>query len=270
MSLKLQLTDAPVLINADPLRIEQVINNLLHNASKFSIYGGITQVIIGVNKERSEATIRVIDDGIGMEPSFLDHLFEPFTQADSSIGRTQTGLGLGLALVKGLVGLHHGSVQAMSSGLGLGTEFIVTLPVVAHIENPIPINEQQAIKHLRCRSILIIDDNEDIRDSLSLLLETLGHTVYLASTGISGIAEARTMKPECVLCDIGLPELNGYQVAEAFRADPVLSSTYLIALSGYAQPEEIDKSIKAGFDIHLAKPPNLDLLENILYNLKNT
>jgi len=129
-------------------------------------------------------------------------------------------------------------------------------------------SQSKELEHLS-RTILIIDDNADIRESLSLLLESFGHKVYVASSGLAGITEARKVKPDCVLCDIGLPEFNGYQVAATFRSDTDLCATYLIALSGYAQPEEIDKALKAGFDIHLAKPPNFDLLENILYNFKN-
>lgn len=264
LALKVQLSDVPILVNADSLRIEQVINNLLHNASKFSTYGGMTQVIVEINELTNDAIISVIDDGIGIESSFLGHLFEPFTQADSSLGRAQNGLGLGLALVKGIIELHGGSVHAKSQGLGFGTQFIVILPIAIHAIPKKNEAGQKTLKETPKRTILIIDDNQDVRESLRILLETLGHVVDDAATGLEGLEKARQIKPEFVLCDIGLPELNGYQVASAFRADPLISSTYLIALSGYAQSEEIDQAIKAGFDVHLAKPPNFDLLENIL------
>ncbi|RUR09438.1 ATP-binding protein [Legionella sp. km772] len=263
LSLIIQLAEGPVFIHGDALRIEQVINNLLHNASKFSNYGGMTQVVVEVDKKNNEAIIRVLDDGIGIAPSFIDQLFLPFTQADTSMERAQAGLGLGLALIKGLIELHHGSVHAVSAGLGHGAEFIIKLPL--HEEDEHLFDQQApAYQVALSRTILIIDDNADIRDSLSMLLETLGHQVYVESTGRAGIAKARETRPDFVLCDIGLPELNGYQVAKAFREDPILESTYLIAISGYVQPEEIIKAKQAGFDNHLAKPFNFDLLQDIL------
>lgn len=268
LSLETQFADAPVWINADTIRIEQVLNNLLHNASKFSTQGGLTKIIIEQESVLKQAIIRVIDDGMGIDSNFVEHLFEPFVQADESLDRSQGGLGLGLALVKGLMELHHGSVSVSSPGLGLGTEFKLHLPLV--LIETVKYSTTEKIKlgtNGISRAILIIDDNKDVADSLCMLLETLGHEVHVASNGFAGLAKALRFKPDCVLCDIGLPEINGYQVAQAFRAEPELSSICLVALSGYALPEEIEKAKGAGFDAHLAKPPNFNVLEDILANL---
>lgn len=261
--LVVSLAESPILVHGDALRITQVINNLLQNAAKFSNHGGKIQVFVEFSKQTSEAIIRVVDDGIGFESSLNEHLFEPFRQADNSFGRTQTGLGLGLALTKGLIELHQGSVQARSLGLGLGAEFIVTLPLLAQSEVLALTQSDDVIQAIPSRTILIIDDNEDVRESLNLLLLAQGHTVHLAADGLTGVAIAPKIKPDFILCDIGLPQLNGYQIAKAFRDDPRLNSSYLIALSGYAQPEEIEKAQMAGFDLHLAKPLNFDLLQTI-------
>lgn len=257
------LAESPILVHGDALRLTQVINNLLQNAAKFANNGGKIQVFVEFNKQTNEAIVRVLDDGIGFEPSLAAQLFEPFRQVDNSFGGTQAGLGLGLALVKGLIELHHGSVQARSSGLGLGAEFIVTLPLFAHSEEQVLTKSEEVVRVISSRTILIIDDNEDVRESLNLLLLAQGHKVHLAADGLTGIAIAHKIKPDFILCDIGLPQLNGYQIATAFRDDPLLNRSYLIALSGYAQPEEIEKAQMAGFDLHLAKPFNFDLLQTI-------
>ena len=170
-------------------------------------------------------------------------------------------------MVKGLIELHKGSVHVTSSGLGLGAEFSIRLPLVTNGEYIEYVKERKPATQRVSRLILIIDDNKDVSESLSMLLETFGHRVNVASTGSVGLQKALQIKPDCVLCDIGLPGINGYQVAQAFRTNPLLSSTYLIALSGYAQPTEIEKAMQAGFDLHLAKPPNFDLLDDVLCSL---
>jgi two-component system CheB/CheR fusion protein len=199
-----------------------------------------------------------------MAPEMLARLFQPFTQADTTLDRSKGGLGLGLALVRGLVELHGGTITAHSPGPGHGTEFVVRLPLA--------LEEGAADGPVRSRTpapggrrrVLIIEDNIDAADSLREALECSEHEVEVAYNGPAGISKARTCKPEVVFCDIGLPGMDGFDVARAFRADDVLKGTYLVALSGYALPEDVQRATEAGFDQHLAKPANLDALEETL------
>ena len=201
------------------------------------------------------------DNGVGMEPDEIDRMFEPFTQAERSLARTHGGLGLGLALVRGLVELHGGAVLAHSAGPGRGAEFVVTLPLAAVPEAPATGPRARAAAG---RHVLIIEDNVDAGQSLADLLELSGHRVTLAHDGRSGIALARELRPQVILCDIGLPDMSGYDVARTLRADEALRGTRLVALSGYAQPEDREQAKEAGFDAHLPKPPPLDRLEALL------
>lgn len=262
--LQVKLADAPVFIHADPARIEQVISNLLQNAAKFSAPDGVTLISVECEKATSSAIIKVIDEGVGIEPDLLLHLFEPFMQADRSLDRNQGGLGLGLALVKGYVELHGGTVAATSDGADKGTEFIVKLPLVQVMPETNEKLSLQAIPDSVKRKVLIIDDNTHVAESLRMVLEIFGHYVYLSHNGVNGIQKARDLKPDFILCDIGLPDMDGYQIAKAIKSDASLRSIYLIALSGYAQPEDIEESTAAGFNLHLAKPPNLTTLKQIL------
>jgi len=260
--IRLELLPAPrpVRVHADATRIPQVVGNLLHNASKFVSNGGHTRVSVAV--EGSEAVVRVADDGVGMSRETLDRLFEPFSQAEQTLDRTKGGLGLGLALVKGFVELHGGTVSARSEGLGRGTEMIVRLPLDtgAALEAAEARTNAARVR----RRILIIEDNADAADSLSEALAAGDHEVAVAYNGPDGIAKAREFKPEVVLCDIGLPGMDGYEVARAFRADETLRSTFLVALSGYALPGDLQRAADAGFERHLAKPPSLEKLEQFL------
>jgi CheY-like chemotaxis protein len=186
-------------------------------------------------------------------------------QADDSMDRSKGGLGLGLALVKGLVELHGGDISAHSEGIGKGAEFIVRLPLdgetVTHTPTPVDLSH-------RNRRVLIIEDQADGAQSLREALELCGHQVEIADNGPAGLTRARTFRPEVVLCDIGLPGMDGYQVARAFRADEALKDVFLVALSGYARPDDLLRSAAAGFDRHLAKPPRLDKLEELLSSLR--
>lgn len=263
-----QTDEKTMFIRADELRIEQVLNNLLHNALKFSSAGGGIHVFTEQDKKLEQVVIRVIDEGIGIEPSFTSQLFNPFTQADNSLERTQGGLGLGLALVKGLIDLHKGNVSVFSKGLGYGAEFTIRLPQDKSLDIAQPFLIEKTCYQGIKRTILVIDDNKDVAESLCMLLESLGHIVHIARDGFEGLNNALKIMPDCVLCDIGLPGLNGYQVAEAFKSNSKLRDIYLIALSGYAQPEEVQKALEAGFNTHLAKPPNFTVLENLLFTCK--
>ena len=194
----------------------------------------------------------------------LGRLFQPFAQADRTLERTSRGLGLGLALVKGLVDLHQGDVRAHSEGLGKGAELTVRIPLAAAVASNISRPSPGDGSVGSGRRVLIIEDDEDVADGLKGTLELDAHEVTVARSGAEGLERARMIRPDIVLCDIGLPEMNGYDVARAFRADEDLRSTFLVALSGYAQAADIDRARAAGFDQHLAKPPPIDRLKRIL------
>ncbi|WP_242343856.1 hybrid sensor histidine kinase/response regulator [Anaeromyxobacter terrae] len=248
----------PVWIEADATRIAQVVGNLLQNAAKFSREGGAVAVAVGVATEGGRAEIRVRDDGVGVPAELLPRIFEPFVQADEGLARTRGGLGLGLALVRGLVELHGGGVRADSEGAGRGSEFVVTLPVAPGPPEP-PLHP--AVRaNVRSVDILVIEDNVDAAQTIAEVLQMEGHRVHVATDGLSGIAKARELRPELVLCDIGLPDVDGYEVARELRADASLRGMRLIALSGYAQPEDKARAKEAGFEAHLGKPAHLDEL----------
>ncbi|HEX7624089.1 MAG TPA: PAS domain S-box protein [Anaeromyxobacteraceae bacterium] len=243
-------------VEADPTRITQVLGNLLQNAAKFTPSGGTVVVSLGATDAHAE--LRVHDDGVGMEPAQVDQMFEPFAQGRQSLARTQGGLGLGLALVKGLVELHGGRVRARSDGPGRGAEFLVILPLSAAGATASPERAHGAAP--RTRVVLVVEDNADAGDTLAQILASHGHRVHVARDGRSGLALARELRPDVVLCDIGLPDMDGYAVARALRGDDALRSARLIALSGYAQPEDRQRAREAGFDAHVAKPPDPDEL----------
>jgi two-component system CheB/CheR fusion protein len=262
--IELQVATTPdqVWVNGDRIRLAQVIGNLLQNAAKFTPRGGRTAVSVGVDAARVAAIVRVQDTGCGISPEMLPRLFEPFSQADGTLDRSKGGLGLGLAVVKGLVEMHGGSVRAGSEGVGQGAAFTVTLPL--EVAGPIETRRPPASAGEATGRVLVIEDNVDAADSLREVLTLSGHEVEVAYRGPEGIEKARQFGPDVVLCDIGLPEMDGYTVARAMRADPKLGRVRLVALTGYAGPEEVAKSKKAGFDAHLAKPPSMDTLERIL------
>jgi PAS domain S-box-containing protein len=261
VELALSPATLPLFVNADPNRLAQIVGNLLQNAAKFTDHGGSTIVSLAADSESSVAVIRVVDTGVGIDPQMLPRLFEPFTQADSSLDRTQGGLGLGLALVKGLIELHGGDVT-VQSGIGEGTEFVVRLPLASiEVAASPPSSPRRTRKR---RRVLIIEDNVEAAASLREVLEFGNHHVEIACDGLEGLEKARTVRPEFVLCDIGLPGMNGYDVARAFRADQELNGMYLVALSGYAQPEDVRRASEARFDQHLAKPVSFERLEGIL------
>jgi PAS domain S-box-containing protein len=250
----------PVFVSADPTRLAQVVGNLLQNAAKFTSRGGSTVIRVGQTAGRAE--IRVRDDGIGMDPSQVTRMFEPFAQADGGLARTAGGLGLGLALVKGLVELHGGTVSAHSDGLGRGSEFVLELPLAADPAASDARTPQPAA--VRSRRIVVIEDNVDAAQTLADLLELDGHRVEVAHDASSGMSLARAARPDFVICDVGLPDLSGYEVARRLRADGALAGTRLIALTGYAQPEDRRRAAEAGFHAHLAKPPPLEALSELL------
>ncbi len=251
-----------VFIQADWNRVAQVLSNLLQNAAKFTPRGGRVTVATWEDAGTSRAVVRVSDTGAGMAGDMLARLFEPFMQADDTLDRSKGGLGLGLALVKGLVELHGGSVEAVSAGLGMGSEF--TLRLSLDLAEPVAAPSGRVDGARARRRVLLIEDVRDSADTLSDILRLNGHEVAVAYSGPDGIARAREFRPDVVLCDIGLPGMDGYAVARALRADEALREPRLVALSGYALPEDLQRAARAGFDRHLAKPPDLDALEAIL------
>jgi signal transduction histidine kinase len=268
LDLEERLASKPMWVHGDGARLAQVVSNLLQNAAKFTGRGGSIQVsideeiVVRGNPSPRWANIRVRDTGVGMDPDTLASLFQPFMQADSSLDRSKGGLGLGLALVKGVVQLHGGEVSARSDGLGKGSEFFIRLPLEEAPASQ-PSNENQRPPVSR-RRVLVIEDNIDAAESLREALELDEHEVTVAHNGQEGLAKAREVHPEVVLCDIGLPEMDGYAVARAFRADPALRNTFLVALTGYGLPEDLRKAAEAGFQQHLVKPPSLEKLEELL------
>jgi signal transduction histidine kinase len=263
LKLLLHLPETPIWIDGDGTRLTQVIGNLLQNAMKFTDRGGEIHVRVVADHETSLATLSVSDSGIGIAPEMLSALFEPFSQADRSLDRSKGGLGLGLALVKGLVELHGGEVRALSQGLGCGTEFVVQLPLQPE---PAALGEAADLnrsEQLRLR-VLIVEDNLDAAESLKIVLELYGCEVAIAYTGPTGVQAAQTMHPDIVLCDIGLPGLDGYGVIQQLRRNPKTASARVIAITGYGGEDDRRKSEAAGFDAHLTKPADLRRLHELL------
>jgi CheY-like chemotaxis protein len=253
-ALELQDADQPLSVECDPARIEQVAVNLLSNASKYTSPGGTIRMV--VTAEGNFACIDVIDTGVGMEPETLHSAFELFSQAESGSDRAQGGLGIGLTLVKSLVELHEGSVEAYSAGLGQGSRFTVRLP----LHDPVPGENEPYDAHpshqMRTapRRIVIIEDNHDSAQVLVLLLKRWGHDVHLAYDGVSGIELVSRVKPDLVLVDIGLPRLDGYRVAQELRLLETTPAMVLVAMTGYGTETDRQKALRAGFDRHLTKP----------------
>jgi two-component system CheB/CheR fusion protein len=255
----------PVLVNADWNRMAQVMGNLLQNAAKFTGRGGATLVTVHTEKAEKRAVVQVVDTGVGMTPEMVARLFQPFSQADSALDRSKGGLGLGLALVKGLVDLHGGDVSVNSPGPGHGTEFTVQLPLAMEEATVAQAGSERAAK-IR-RRVLVIEDDIDAADSLRDVFALGEHEAEVAYNGPEGIAKAREFRPEVVLCDIGLAGMDGFEVAQAFKADESLKDILLVALSDYALPEDLLRVSQAGFAHHMAKPSSLEKLEEILAGL---
>jgi CheY-like chemotaxis protein len=258
VDLHLTAPPRPVTTRGDPARLAQVVGNLLHNASKFTPGGGQVTVVVGESVGRAE--LRVRDTGMGIPVEQLGRLFEPFVQAEQGLARTVGGLGLGLSLAKALLEMQGGTVAATSDGPGKGAEFVVTLPLVRMA----PTDRPATVPKPPPRSIVIIEDNADGAATLAELLQLDGHQVQIASDGRSGLEMVQRVRPDVVLCDLGLPDLSGYDIARALRAEEALRHVRLVALSGYAQPEDRERSREAGFHHHLAKPPDLDAVNAVL------
>lgn len=262
--LELSLAPGKVFVDGDEARLAQIVGNLLQNAAKFAGQSGLTRVRVDTDAKTKRAVLSVSDTGAGIEPEILPKLFQPFSQAADGLDRGKGGLGLGLALVKSLVELHGGVVAARSEGAGKGAEFTVALPLVSPVGAEPTAAPAPKPAPSGGRRVLIIEDHADLAESLREALEFGENEVAVAKDGPAAIAKARAYHPDIVLCDIGLPGMDGYAVARALRADEALKGVYLIALSGYARPEDIRLAKEAGFDRHVAKPPNIDFLGQLI------
>jgi PAS domain S-box-containing protein len=261
VNVEVRVGPGPLVASVDAVRIAQVIANLLSNAAKFTPAGG--SATVSLESRDGAAILTVADTGSGIEPAVMPRLFEPFVQAERTLDRTDGGLGLGLALVRGLVALHGGEVTAHSAGSGQGASFVVRLPLPAEVGVG-PAAGAPPTAARRRRRVLVIDDNRDVARGLQLLLEIDGHDVAVAWDGVQGLEVARAFKPDIVFCDIGMPGLDGYGVARALRADPELRAVTLVALTGYAQAADRAKATELGFDEHLAKPADVARLRDLL------
>lgn len=259
--LEVSLSPGPIWLHADVVRLEQVIVNLLTNAAKYTDEGG--QIGLSVQREGDECVWRVRDTGIGITPEFLPHVFGMFTQVDRTLDRSQGGLGIGLALVKTLVELHGGQVEAHST-LGQGCEFVVRVPVMV-APPPEPASRKQPAEPTgRPLRVLIVDDNEDAALMLGMRLKAGGHTVQMVHDGLDALDAAPEFRPDVILLDIGLPGMDGYEVAKSLRRQALLENVVLIATTGYGQDSDRQLSKLAGFDHHLVKPTNFGKLKEIL------
>jgi len=259
----------PTYLNADPSRVTQVVGNLLNNASKFTDRGGQIRLTLervrGDRDAPEEARIRVHDTGIGMAPEHLRRIFEMFTQLDTSLERSRDGLGIGLTLVKNLVEMHGGRIDARSAGLGRGSEFVVHLPILSDPLPLVPAGRQIVDSATTAqRRILVVDDNVDSAVSLAMLLRLNGHEVYTAHDGLEAVEATAKFQPDVILLDIGLPKLNGYEAARRIREQQGSRKPILVALTGWGQEEDRRRSSEAGFDAHIVKPVDLDALSNLL------
>jgi CheY-like chemotaxis protein/two-component sensor histidine kinase len=276
--LSIVLPPGPVIVDADSLRMAQVLSNLLNNAAKYSKSGG--QIRLAVTVEGSEAVFRVRDRGIGIPPEMLAQIFDLFTQVDHSLDHSQGGLGLGLTLVRNLVEMHGGSVSAHSEGLGQGSEFVVRLPILpeskAKLEKALfdsstkPVLARAA--NVRSRRVLVVDDNVSSAQSLAMILKLDGHDVQVAHDGTVALDAVCRFRPEAVLMDIGLPGMDGYEVASWLQQRPELRESIMLlaAVTGYAEDEARRRSREAGFDHHLVKPVDPEVVLALLASLEWT
>jgi len=264
-TLEVQVPEEPLRVEGDPTRLSQALLNLLNNAAKYTPEGG--RIWLTVEREGDLAVLRVRDTGIGISAELLPTIFDLFTQGDRALDRAEGGLGVGLTLVQQIVLLHGGSVQAWSEGAGRGTEITIRLPVF--VEKPVEDLPQIAALDLPAapqgiRRVLIVDDNRDAAESLEMLVQLWGHDVRSVHSGPAAVAEAERYHPEIVLLDIGLPGMNGYEVAQRLRELPGLETVTLVAVTGYGQEDDRRQSQRAGFDHHLVKPVDPARLQGLI------
>jgi PAS domain S-box-containing protein len=268
--LTVTLPAEPVWVHADQTRLAQVVANLLNNAAKYTEPGG--RIWLSALRDGENAVVRVRDNGVGVPAEMLPHIFDIYVQVSSSLDRSQGGLGLGLTLVRKLVELHGGSIEAHSAGAAQGSEFVVRLPLAVEDGEP-PDQEQPPQKDLHVRAspglrVLIVDDNRDSAESLGMLLKLAGHLVRIALDGPAAIESARAFQPRIMLLDIEMPDMSGYEVARHIREQPSTKNVMLVAMTGYASDADRRRCREAGFDHHLVKPIDLEALQRLLASLK--
>ena len=254
------LAGQPVWIDGDAARIEQVVLNLVENALRYTPAGGAIDIEVG--REGARAVFRVQDGGMGIRPELLPRIFDLFVQGERALDRGRGGLGIGLTLVKRLVELHGGTVHAQSAGPGTGSVFTVSLPALAA---PVPRSVTPTTAAAGpARRVALIEDNADARESLRVLLELYGHEVHEAADGLTGVELVLRLRPDVTFIDIGLPGVDGYEVAQRIRATPHGQELHLVALTGYGLPEDERHAQQAGFDAHLTKPVHPAAMQRLL------
>lgn len=251
-------------VQGDGTRLVQIVTNLLNNAAKYTPQGGVIELELGLDASTVQIVVR--DNGTGIDASLLPHIFDLFVQGERSFDRAQGGLGIGLALVKSLVEQHRGSISAASAGHGAGSEFTVRLPRAQGVAPALETAPHGSPAEIGALDILIVDDNADAADTLSMYLSTVGHRLHVAYEGHRGLALAEEAAPDVLLLDIGLPDIDGYQLAQRIRALPQTAQATLIALTGYGQESDRERSVAAGFDHHLTKPVDVAALLRLLEN----
>jgi signal transduction histidine kinase len=268
LTLQLNLPDKPAFVSGDPIRLAQVVGNLLHNACKFTPSGGLVTVVVALDPEHDSAVVTVADTGAGLGPSETASIFEPFNQSKQSLDRSKGGLGLGLTLARTITELHRGTIDVTSAGIGKGSTFKIVIPLIpsASAEQGEPSSDASSTSPApRLLKVLIVEDNQDAAKSLQMLLKFAGYDAHFALDGRSGLKAARDLKPDVIMSDLGLPgDTDGYALARTVRGDPELAPTYLIALSGYGHDEDRRRTKAAGFDHHLVKPVGLATVSELL------
>jgi signal transduction histidine kinase/ActR/RegA family two-component response regulator len=267
-TLTVRLPAEPIYLQADSVRLSQVFSNLLNNAARYSEPG--RHISFGAEVAGTIVRVRIDDQGIGIAPGTLRSIFGMFTQGDSASERSLSGLGVGLALAKRLIELHGGTIEAESDGIGKGSSFVVTLPVMVALTAQRPVHAAAPATARRAYRILLVDDNVDFATSLALLLESSGHAVAIAHDAEQALAVAREVKPEVCFLDLGLPRVSGYELAGMLKGEPAAADAMLVALSGWGHARDRQRSREAGFELHLVKPVELQNIEAVLATLVNT
>jgi signal transduction histidine kinase/CheY-like chemotaxis protein len=256
------LASEPLFVHADPVRIEQLVTNLVTNAAKFTPEAG--EITVSSSPDDGSATVSVRDNGAGLSEDMLTSIFKPFIQADRTLARSSGGLGLGLTIAHRLAVLHGGALQASSAGANKGSTFVVRLPLVSAVSTALSSSSPSDLADRRLR-VLVVEDNSDIRESIRMILERWGHEVTLADTGQKGLDEVARSPPQVALIDIGLPMMDGYELARAIRASsPSNVGIKLIAITGYGQPGDRHRALESGFDAHMLKPIDPKVLQATL------
>jgi len=257
--------NVPMPVNVDPMRAAQIITNVIGNAIKYTPEGG--HVVVSLERAQDQAVVRVTDDGVGIAENRIGTIFELFAQAENAIGRAQGGMGIGLALVRNLLQLHDGTISAKSDGIGRGSEFVVTFPIATEVAAPATEAIRRSESHDgQPRRIVVVEDNNDVRDLLRLKLRRLGHEVDAVGDGHAGVQTIVERRPDLALVDIGLPGIDGYEVAAQVRRS-IGQDVVLVAVSGFGQPEDKRKAFDAGFDEHITKPADVSDIESLLSRL---